>query len=243
MHSGKCRECAVVTPRHAPSKRRYVRPVATSAAGSECDYDISGMSIEVLTSAVVTRLGESHTSKVRRIYRPSERATLSERDVMFNELHKEFNQPLKIGESSGMKSMASLGSERIEPEHFGIISVSAVRHALDRVRMIEWFLCDDVGIDIQFRDRPSSARQKVHRAKATLGRIRWSRACQCQNGVLYELRAPIGAYHRQLDRQLGGAELFVSTPDCLSDWLDGYPRFNETLAWTTPSPRPVIPAI
>jgi hypothetical protein len=71
-----------------------------------------------------------------------------------------------------MESMVSLWPERIEPEHFGIISVSAVRHALDRVRMIEWFLCDDVGIDMQFRDRPTSARQKVHRNKATLGRNR-----------------------------------------------------------------------
>jgi hypothetical protein len=81
-----------------------------------------------------------------------------------------------------MESMVSLWPERIEPEHFGIISVSAVRHALDRVRMIEWFLCDDVGIDMQFRDRPTSARQKVHRNKATLGRNRLAR-CQCQNEV------------------------------------------------------------
>jgi|SRR5665213_1191864 len=75
-------------------------------------------------------------------------------------------------------SMVSLGSERIEPEHFGIISVSAVRHALDRVRMIEWFLCDDVGIGVQFRDRPTSSRQNAHRAKATLARNQLSPARQ-----------------------------------------------------------------
>jgi hypothetical protein len=68
-----------------------------------------------------------------------------------------------------LKSMLSLGSERIEPEHFGIVSVSAVRLTLDRVRMIEWFLGDDVRIDMQFRDRPTFSRQKVHQPKGYLG--------------------------------------------------------------------------
>lgn len=49
--------------------------------------------------------------------------------------------------------------------------------------------------------------------------------------------APTGA-----DRLIRGADLFVPIPGRLSDWLDGYPRFSQTLAWTTPLLQPLIPA-
>jgi len=118
--------------------------------------------------------------------------------------------------------MFSLGSERIKPEHFGIVSVSAVRHAMDRVRLIERFLRDDVGIDMQFWDWPTSTRQKAHHAEATRSSKQLSQACQ-----LLELEFRTSYAHRSMPttRRSGALALGSANRSTLIGVAGNYRRF------------------